>query len=145
QESSGIISLHEGQHIVHKGMGLVGEVFQESDLLRLEGRAAIGHNRYSTTGASLQYNIQPLSSHLLNGPVALEHNGNFVNAEELRQELKRHGAIFQGTNDTECLLHMLARNHSNDIIACLKEALPRLVGAYSLVLLTGDRLVAARD
>lgn len=145
QESSGIVSLHEGQHVVHKGMGLVGDVFQESDLIRLGGTAAIGHNRYSTTGASLQYNIQPLSAHLLNGPVALGHNGNFVNAEALRQELKGQGAIFQGTNDTECLLHMIAHNHSSDIIACLKEALPRLVGAYSLVLMTDDRLVAARD
>lgn len=145
QESSGIISLHEGQHVVHRGMGLVGEVFQESDLIRLQGRAAIGHNRYSTTGASLQYNIQPLNAHLLNGPVAIAHNGNFVNAEKLRDELKAEGAIFQGTNDTECLLHMLARNHSKEIIICLKEALPRLVGAYSLVILTHDRLIAARD
>jgi amidophosphoribosyltransferase len=145
QESSGIVSLSEGQHIIHKGMGLVGDVFQESDLIRLIGGAAIGHNRYSTTGASLQYNIQPLAADLLNGPVAIGHNGNFVNAEALRQELKGNGAIFQGTSDTECLLHMLAHNHSNDIIVCLKEALPKLVGAYSVVLLTKDSLVAARD
>lgn len=145
QESSGIVSLHEGQHLVHKGMGLVGDVFQESDLIRLAGSAAIGHNRYSTTGASLRDNIQPLSAHLLHGPVALAHNGNIVNAEQLRAELKGQGAIFQGTNDTECLLHILARNPSSDMVACLREALPRLVGAYSLVLLTNDRLVAARD
>lgn len=145
QESSGIVSLHEGQHFLHRGMGLVGDVFKEADLNHLMGRAAIGHNRYSTTGASLQYNIQPLSAHLLNGPVALAHNGNFVNANALREELKSRGAIFQGTNDTECLLHMLAHHPSNDIIACLKESLPRLVGAYSLVLMTNDRLVAARD
>lgn len=145
QESSGIVSLHERQHIVHKGMGLVGDVFQESDLNRLVGTAAIGHNRYSTTGASLQDNIQPLSAHLLTGPIALAHNGNIVNAHDLREELKTQGSIFQGTNDTECLLHMLARIPSSDIIACLKEALPRLVGAYSLVLLTHDRMVVARD
>jgi amidophosphoribosyltransferase len=145
QESSGIVSLNDGRHIMHKGMGLVGDVFQESDLIRLTGDAAIGHNRYSTTGASLQYNIQPLAADLLNGPVAIGHNGNFVNAVALRQELKTEGAIFQGTNDTECLLHMLAHNHSNDIIACLKDALPKLVGAYSLVLLTKDGLIAARD
>src|SRR4051812_32547410 len=145
QESSGIVSLKDGQHIVHRGMGLVGDVFQESDLIRLEGSAAIGHNRYSTTGASQQYNIQPLAAHLLNGPVGLAHNGNIVNAEALRAELKQQGAIFQGTNDTECLLHMLARIPNNDMIACLKEALPRLVGAYSMVLLTGDKLIAARD
>jgi amidophosphoribosyltransferase len=145
QESSGIVSLSEGKHIVHKGMGLVGDVFQEADLNRLVGTGAIGHNRYSTTGASLQDNIQPLSAHLLNGPTALAHNGNIVNADVLREELKTQGSIFQGTNDTECLLHMLARISSNDIISCLKEALPRLVGAYSLVLLTHDRLIAARD
>jgi len=145
QESSGIVSSNEGQHVVHRGMGLVGDVFQESDLIRLTGHAAIGHNRYSTTGASQLDNIQPLSAHLLTGPIALAHNGNIVNAESLRQELKTSGAIFQGTNDTECLLHMLARLPSNDIVKCLKEALPRLVGAYSLVLLTHDRLLAARD
>lgn len=145
QESSGIVSLDNGVHIVHKGMGLVGDVFQESDLIRLSGNAAIGHNRYSTTGASLQYNIQPLSAHLMNGPVALAHNGNIVNADQLREELKAQGSIFQGTNDTECLLHMLARNKSNDIIQCLKDALVKVEGAYSVVLMTNDRLVAMRD
>lgn len=145
QESSGIVSLHDGDHIVHKGMGLVGDVFQESDLNRLQGAAAIGHNRYSTTGANLQANVQPLSAHLLNGPVALAHNGNIVNAQQLRGDLKAHGAIFQGTNDTECVLHMLAHLPSSDIISCLKEALPRLVGAYSFVILTHDRLIAVRD
>ncbi|MGE0527886.1 MAG: amidophosphoribosyltransferase [Bdellovibrionales bacterium] len=145
QESAGIVSLHEGEHFVHKGMGLVGDVFKESDLLRLVGSAAIGHNRYSTSGASQLHNVQPLAAHLLNGPLALAHNGNIVNADQLREELKAEGSIFHGTNDTECLLHMLARIPSSDIIACLKKALPRVVGAYSLVLLTHDRLVAARD
>jgi amidophosphoribosyltransferase len=145
QESSGIVSLEEGQHHVHRGMGLVGEVFHEADLIRLSGSAAIGHNRYSTTGGNLQFNIQPLSAQLLNGPLAIGHNGNFVNAEELRHKLKAQGSIFQGTSDTECLLHMLAHNPSTDIIQCLKEELPRLVGAYSLVILTNDRLIAARD
>jgi amidophosphoribosyltransferase len=145
QESSGIVSLDNGSHIVHKGMGLVGDVFQESDLIRLSGNAAIGHNRYSTTGASLQYNVQPLAAHLMSGPVALAHNGNIVNADQLREELKAQGSIFQGTNDTECLLHMLARNKSNDIIKCLQDALARVEGAYSVVLMTHDRLVAMRD
>jgi len=145
QESSGIVSLYDGQHLLQKGMGLVGDVFKESDLIRLQGHAAIGHNRYSTTGASLQYNIQPLAAHLMNGPVALAHNGNIVNADELRNDLKKAGAIFQGTNDTECLLHMLAHLPSSDIITCLKESLPKLVGAYSFVILTHDRLIAARD
>lgn len=145
QEGSGIVSLHDGQHVVHKGEGLVGDVFQEADLIRLTGSAAIGHNRYSTTGSNQLSNVQPLSAHLLNGPVALAHNGNIVNSDQLRAELKREGSIFQGTTDTECLLHMLARLQSNDIMVCLKEALPRLVGAYSFVLLTHDRLIAGRD
>lgn len=145
QESAGIVSLHEGQHVIHRGMGLVGDVFQEADLIRLQGTAAIGHTRYSTTGASLQSNVQPLSAHLLNGPVAIAHNGNIVNADRIRDELKGQGAIFQGTNDTECLLHLLARNPSPDMITCLKESLPRLEGAYSFVILTHDRLICARD
>lgn len=147
QESSGIVALNDGEQTVHKGMGLVGEVFKEADLIRLQGQAAIGHNRYSTSGvgAAQHHNIQPLAAHLLNGPVALAHNGNMVNADELRERLKAQGAIFSGSNDTECLLHLLARSPSSDIIACLKEALPQIVGAYSLVLLTHDRLVVARD
>ncbi len=145
QESAGIVSLKDGDHIVHKGMGLVGDVFKESDLIRLSGHAAIGHNRYSTTGESQTDNIQPLAAHLANGPVALAHNGNVVNAIDLREELKQQGSIFQGGTDTECLLHLLARNPSKDIVKCLKDSLPKLVGAYSLVLLTHDRLVMARD
>lgn len=145
QESAGIVSLNNGEHIVHKGMGLVGDVFKESDLIRLSGLGAIGHTRYSTTGASLTDNIQPLAAQLANGPVALAHNGNIVNSDELRRELKLEGSIFQGGTDTECLLHMLARTPSNDIIYCLKKALPRLIGAFSLVLMTHNRLVVARD
>lgn len=145
QESAGIVSLHEGRHIAHKGMGLVGEVFQEPDLQRLEGQAAIGHTRYSTTGESFQWNIQPLTASLFNGPVAIAHNGNIVNAHVLRNELKRQGAIFQGTTDTECLLHLLARTDSSDLIDCVKQNAPRMIGAFSLVLLSHDRLVALRD
>ncbi|MGE4132976.1 MAG: amidophosphoribosyltransferase [Bdellovibrionales bacterium] len=145
QESAGIVSLNNGEHVTHKGMGLVGEVFKEADLIRLEGTAAIGHTRYSTAGASQLHNVQPLAAQLLTGPAALAHNGNIVNADQLREELKQRGSIFQGTNDTECLLHMLAHQSSRDIVACLKESLPRLTGAYSLVLLTHKRLIAVRD
>lgn len=145
QEASGIVSMHEGRHIVHKGEGLVGDVYKESDLIRLEGKAAIGHNRYSTTGENHLANVQPLAAHLLNGPVALAHNGNIVNSDELKRELKAQGSIFQGTTDTECFLHMISHHPSDDIIKCLKDSLPRAVGAYSLVILTKDRLIAARD
>src|ERR1044072_6843856 len=118
QESSGIVSLHEGIHLIHKGMGLVGDVFKEQDLLRLEGSAAIGHNRYSTAGGSHLYNIQPLTAQLMSGPIALAHNGNIVNGDVLREELKAQGSIFQGTTDTECLLHMLAKHPSHDLVKC---------------------------
>jgi amidophosphoribosyltransferase len=126
-------------------MGLVGDVFKEPDLIRLEGHAAIGHNRYSTAGGSHHFNIQPLTAQLLTGPIAIAHNGNIVNGDVLRAELKKQGSIFQGTTDTECLLHMLAKHPSNDLVQCLKDSLPKLVGAYSMVILTHDRLVAARD
>jgi amidophosphoribosyltransferase len=146
QESSGIVSLtKEGQHISYKGMGLVGEIFQEAELQRLEGMASIGHNRYSTTGESFQTNIQPLTASLFNGPVGIAHNGNIVNSHILKQELKQQGAIFQGTSDTECLLHLLARIDSNDFIECLRLSCNKLEGAYSLVLLSHDKMVAIRD
>ncbi|MCB0343140.1 MAG: amidophosphoribosyltransferase [Bdellovibrionales bacterium] len=145
QESAGIVSLSEGKHIHHKGLGHVGEVFQEDDLERLSGFAAIGHNRYSTTGVNQLTNAQPLTAQLFNGPVAIAHNGNIVNAHFVREQLKAEGAIFQGTNDTEVLLHLVARNPSNDLIACLKHAAQRLEGAYSTVVLNKDRMVAMRD
>lgn len=145
QESAGIVTLKNSNHIVHKGLGLVGDVFKESDLERLQGDVAVGHVRYSTTGQNLLTNAQPLVAHLVNGPVALAHNGNIVNSEKLKSQLKAEGAIFQGTNDTEILLHQLARVPSSDIVECLKKSLPHLVGAYSFVILTHDKLVAMRD
>jgi amidophosphoribosyltransferase len=90
-------------------------------------------------------NAQPLTAVLLNGPVAVAHNGNIVNAHVIRQELKTQGAIFQGTNDTECVLHLLSRHPSNDLVTALRESVARLDGAFSLVVLSHDKLVAARD
>ncbi len=145
QESTGIVSLDEGHHIHHKGLGLVGDVFQEENLLALKGLAAIGHNRYSTTGGNLLTNAQPLTANLMTGPVAVAHNGNIVNSDPLREELISKGAIFQGTNDTEIILHLLSRHPKNNIVECLKDILPTLDGAFSLVILTQDGLIAARD
>lgn len=145
QESSGIVTLHEDRHVVHRGMGLVGEVFSEKTLDRLKGTAGIGHNRYSTTGSSTLVNVQPLTAMLYSGPVAIAHNGNLVNAEDLRRELKSQGAILHGTNDTEVVLHLLARNPSSDIVQCLREAASMIKGAYSFTILTHDRLMAMRD
>lgn len=145
QESAGIVALDLGRHVVHKGMGLVGEVFPAEVLDGLHGSAAIGHTRYSTTGASNRFNIQPLHADLVSGPLAIAHNGNLVNASELRSQLQKMGSIFGGTNDTECVMHLLARHPSNDIIKCLADVTPQLKGAYSFVILTHDRMIALRD
>ena len=145
QEASGLASLHRGQHILYKGHGLVADVFDEKALDDLKGEAAIGHNRYSTTGANEKYNIQPLKANLFNGPVSLVHNGNIINSQKLRLELKKKGSIFQGTGDTEILLHLLAKNPSSDIFTCLKEELPKLQGAYSMVMMTKKEIIAIRD
>ena len=149
QESAGIVSLDgyddEGEHYEHKGLGLVADVFNESELNRLKGFAAVGHVRYSTTGSNAVTNAQPLTARLLNGPVAIAHNGNIVNSEPLRNELKKQGAIFQGTNDTEVLLHMLARNPNKDFIECLRESVSQLKGAYSLIFMWKGGIAAIRD
>lgn len=145
QESAGIVSLEGKAHFHHKGLGLVDEVFHEEDLVRLRGRTAIGHVRYSTTGQNLLTNAQPLTADLLSGPVALAHNGNIVNTTSLKKDLQSQGAIFQGTNDTEILLHLISREPSSDIVACLKKALPQLAGAFSFVVLTHDKMLAMRD
>ncbi|MCB0378268.1 MAG: amidophosphoribosyltransferase [Bdellovibrionales bacterium] len=145
QEASGIVSLFEDLHIVHKGHGLVADVFREETLNSLKGRSAIGHNRYSTTGENEKFNIQPLKASLFNGPIAVAHNGNIVNSLGLRKDLQRKGAIFQGTNDTELILHLVSRNPSDDLMTCLKEELPKLDGAYSMVMLSKNSMIAARD
>jgi len=145
QESCGIVSLDGKTHLNHKGLGLVGDVFQEEELVRLKGRTAIGHVRYSTTGQNLLTNAQPLTANLLNGPVAVAHNGNFVNHNSLRKDLQGMGAIFQGTNDTEIVLHLLSKNPSSDLIKALKESVQKLDGAFSMLVLSHDKLVAVRD
>lgn len=145
QEASGIVSLSGEAHIERKGMGLVGDIFTAEILSHLRGSAAIGHNRYSTTGGNILSNTQPLTARLQNGPIALAHNGNIVNSAKLRRDLIEQGAIFQGTNDTEALLHLLARNRKPDIIDCLMEEAPKMIGAFSLLILTKDNLVAVRD
>ncbi|MEZ4872797.1 MAG: class II glutamine amidotransferase [Bdellovibrionales bacterium] len=145
QESSGIVTNYEGQHITHKGLGLVGDIFQEEDLQRLKGDTAIGHVRYSTSGKNLLENAQPLTARLSGGPLALAHNGNIVNSDLLRNQMIHQGAIFQGTNDTEILLHMIARMPQQDMVQALKASLVQMQGAYSIVMMTKDKLFAIRD
>lgn len=150
QESAGIVSLDtqtagEPVHRIHKSLGLVADAFSEATLAKLTGSVAIGHVRYSTTGDNSVVNAQPLTSELLSGPLAVAHNGNIVNSSTLRTALQRDGAIFQATSDTEILLHLLAKNPSNDLVSALTEVLKNLVGAYSFVILAHDRMVALRD
>lgn len=145
QESSGIVTLNGTRHMERKGAGLVGDVFSETDLKTLQGRAAVGHNRYATTGNNVLSNFQPLTANLLSGPLAIAHNGNLVNDKSLKEDLKKEGAIFQGTTDTEVLLHLLARDSRTDLVECLKSNLKKLKGAYSLVILSHNAMVVARD
>jgi amidophosphoribosyltransferase len=153
QEASGIVSNECNKnsrnffHII-KGEGLVTEVFDDIEKLTnvLIGSAAIGHNRYSTTGSSnSRKNIQPFMVNYRLGNLAIAHNGNLTNARELREELIREGAIFQTTSDTEVILHLIARSKLENQIDQIIEALNKLEGAFCLVLLTDTMLIAARD
>jgi amidophosphoribosyltransferase len=153
QEACGIVTQdynENGKAIfhIHKGEGLVTEVFEDSTIFKksLTGKAAIGHNRYSTTGSAQSIkNIQPFVVNYRKGNLALAHNGNLTNARLLREELVNEGAIFQTASDTEVILHLIARSRLEDQIEQIKEAINKIEGAYSLVLLTDDKLIAARD
>lgn len=152
QEAAGIISSQKNNQKtifnIHRDLGLVSEVFGEPNIFenKLVGDFAIGHNRYSTTGASdSSKNIQPFFVNYRLGNLAIAHNGNLTNAKELRDELVNDGAIFQTTSDTEVVLHLIARSRLVNQIDQIKEALQKIRGAYSFVLLTNDYLVAARD
>jgi amidophosphoribosyltransferase len=145
QESAGICSTQSGEQFVHRAMGLVADVFSEKALSRLPGRHAIGHVRYSTTGGSLLRNAQPFCANTDGGPVAIAHNGNLVNALAVRRELEGRGAIFSTTSDSEVIVHLLARSREATLEERLIDSLSRVKGAFSLVMLTNDALVAVRD
>ncbi|MFQ5904011.1 MAG: amidophosphoribosyltransferase [Candidatus Binatia bacterium] len=145
QESSGIVSSDGKVLISHRQMGLVADVFKEEVIKRLEGASAIGHNRYSTTGQSHLKNAQPFVVEYSHGPIAVSHNGNLVNAGVLRDELEAYGSIFQSTSDTEVIIHLIATSREATLMGRIVEALSHVRGAYSLLFLTLDRMVAARD
>jgi amidophosphoribosyltransferase len=145
QESSGIVSSDGKILISHRQMGLVADIFKEDVIQRLEGSSAIGHNRYSTTGQSHLRNAQPFVVEYAQGPIAIAHNGNLVNAQVLREELESSGSIFQSTSDTEVIIHLIATSRENTLMGRVVEALSRVRGAYSLLFLTLDRMIAARD
>jgi amidophosphoribosyltransferase len=145
QESSGIVSSDGKILISHRQMGLVADIFKEDVIKRLEGSSAIGHNRYSTTGHSHLRNAQPFVVEYSQGPIAISHNGNLVNAQVLRAELEESGSIFQSTSDTEVIIHLIATSKEPSLMGRVVEALSRVRGAYSLLFLTPDRMIAARD
>jgi amidophosphoribosyltransferase len=146
QESAGMCTTAPGRPIVrHAAMGLVNEAFDEHDLQRLANPIAIGHVRYSTTGSSCDSNAQPLLFNYAGGQVAIAHNGNLVNAATLRREYEAEGHIFLTSCDTEVITHVLARSSSPHSVQPIRSLLSRLRGAYSLLLLFNDEMVAVRD
>jgi amidophosphoribosyltransferase len=145
QESSGIVSSDGKILISHRQMGLVADIYKEDVMRRLEGPSAIGHNRYSTTGQSHLRNAQPFVVEYSQGPIAISHNGNLVNAQVIREELEVSGSIFQSTSDTEVIIHLIATSKEQSLMGRIVEALSRVRGAYSLLFLTPDRMIAARD
>jgi len=153
QEACGIVTAdknHKNKKVLrmHKNFGLVSEVFADENIFSREllGNSAIGHNRYSTSGSSIsKKNIQPFVVNYRNGNLAIAHNGNLTNAKILRKKLVADGAIFQTTTDTEVVLHLIARSKLDDQIEQIIEALQQIEGAYSFVILTDDKLIAARD
>ncbi len=147
QESAGIVSFDRSLGIprIHKDMGLVSDVFDESVLSYLKGDTAIGHVRYSTTGSSIIKNAQPLLVNYRDGFLAIGHNGNLVNSRQLRADLERRGAIFQTTTDSEVIVHLIAHSRRGDWLDHICSALRKIKGAYSLVMLNQYALMGARD
>ncbi len=145
QESAGIATTDGTRIYRHGEMGLVNDIFTPGVLESLPGNLAIGHNRYSTTGDSLAENIQPITVTYARGSLAIAHNGNLVNAQQVRQELEEAGAIFQSSSDTEVIVHLMARSRGSHILDRLVEALNQLRGAYSVLILTEKRVIAVRD
>jgi amidophosphoribosyltransferase len=145
QESAGIASSNSQTLLVHRGMGLVADIFDEKMIRRLEGSSAIGHNRYSTAGTTVLKNSQPLVVKYTHGSLAVAHNGNLVNADDLRIRLEARGSIFQSTVDTEVILHLIAASRAPRLVDRIIEALWQVRGAYSLVFLSEDEMIAVRD
>ncbi len=147
QEGCGIAVNRDREIYHYKDCGLVNEVFNEEIIGKLKGRMAIGHVRYSTAGGSARENVQPLVLRYIKGQLAISHNGNVTNTAEIRKELERNGAIFQTTADTEIIAYLIARERINapSIEEAVKRAMRQLKGAFSLLVMSPNKMVAARD
>jgi amidophosphoribosyltransferase len=145
QESAGIAASDGSVVRMHRGMGLVTQVFQEESLQELKGHIAIGHTRYSTTGSSVLRNVQPMSCGCVHGQLALAHNGDLINASELREEMEAEGIEFETTNDSEVIIKLIASSPASDIAGAIADAMKRIRGAYSVLVMTEDKLIAFRD
>ena len=145
QEASGIVT-YDGRHFYQeKAVGLVADIFSEERLSRLKGHAAIGHNRYSTTGGSKLENVQPIMVNYALGTLAMVHNGNLINAHFLRDELEAYGAIFQSSMDSEVIIHLIAHSRQKHLSERIVESLSRVRGAYSLIFLSEQGMIGVRD
>jgi len=145
QESAGIASADGRQVNDIKGMGLVSEIFTDDVLARLPGHMAIGHTRYSTTGDSALLNAQPISVESTKGLIAIAHNGNLVNLGTAKERLERDGALFQTTSDSEIIIQLIAHSKQSTLVDCIADSLGQVEGAFSIVMMTRNRIFAARD
>jgi amidophosphoribosyltransferase len=145
QEAAGIVSSDGAQLYAHRGLGLVQDVFSADTISRLPGERAIGHVRYSTAGGSHIKNAQPIAIDYAHGSIAVAHNGNLTNADEVRRRLEVAGSIFQTTSDTEVVVHLIARSQERTTADRVADALKQTRGAFSIMVLTPDELIAVRD
>ena len=148
QESCGIIVNNEGEFSSCKDLGLVSDVFNSKNLEDLGlGQMALGHVRYGTTGANIRANVQPIEVHRLNGNLAVAHNGNLTNSQTLRKQLEMQGSIFHSTSDTETIAYLLTKERltCSNIESAVSSTMEKIQGAYSLVIMTGDKMIAVRD
>src|SRR6202165_1094011 len=143
QESAGIVTSNGMALNMHKSMGLVADIFTEEELAKLHGTLAIGHTRYSTAGDSSLLNAQPIMVQSNKGMMALAHNGNPVNAQEIRGRLEGQGSIFQTNSDTEVIVHLIALSKEQTLPEAMADALRRVEGAFSLVMMRPDRIFGA--
>jgi amidophosphoribosyltransferase len=145
QESAGIVTSDGMSLHIHKSMGLVADIFTEKKLSKIRGTLAIGHTRYSTAGDSALLNAQPIMVQSNKGMIALAHNGNLTNAAEIRARMEAQGSIFQTSSDTEVIVHLIAQSREQTLPDAIADALRKVEGAFSLVMISPDRIFAIRD